>query len=239
MLIVERFGPTIGKWFSWSIGGAITNFTDRAMYQSFKGKFNMKDLLRAAFFGAVAPLLFYFMTPFITPFIKQGVDLIQKIPIGQELATAGGPAARATIGDTPLGQRLQKFAGTGGSQAASKIGDSKLLGKNLERAGEPKPGEGYAAHHIVPADDARTDEAVRVRNLFARWVGLEHINDAENGVWLPHMRRVDGEIYHREIHTRRYYQELYNRLSEAHSRDEFLEILAECKELIKEGKFPY
>jgi len=115
MWIVRQFGPTVGKWFSNSFGGAFSSFTDTAMYQSLKGKFNLKNLVVYTLLGAATPLVFYFATPFL----KMGVDLIQKIPIGPSLATAGGPAERATIGDTSLGQWLQKFAGSGDSVAGT------------------------------------------------------------------------------------------------------------------------
>jgi hypothetical protein len=56
-------------------------------------------------------------------------------------------------------------------------GDSKLLGQRLG----PKPGPGYQAHHMVPADEPR---AAALRD-FLKGRGWKDINDADNGVWLP------------------------------------------------------
>lgn len=72
---------------------------------------------------------------------------------------------------------------------------------------------GYAAHHIVAWDDNRYPICQTLRDLLNN--NTIGINDAENGVYLP-TRKVTkntNEAYHPEIHTDKYYNNIYNRLS--------------------------
>ncbi len=62
---------------------------------------------------------------------------------------------------------------------AYQLADSGVLARNLRRAGEPKPGAGFEAHHIVPGSEP---EAARVRAVLDE--NDIPINVAENGVWL-------------------------------------------------------
>jgi hypothetical protein len=80
------------------------------------------------------------------------------------------------------------------SELDPNLGDSKLLGGNLEAAKIPKPGVNYEAHHIVPSGEAK---AARVRALFKKR-GVP-INDSDNGAWLPRGNKsgnLGGEYKH-------------------------------------------
>ncbi len=125
------------------------------------------------------------------------------------------------------------------AQRFTSVGDSKILAAKLKAAGEMKlASRGYAAHHIVPGNETRR-VAQEVRDLFDEMVGADQINEAFNGVWLPHNRPIEGQMYHNTIHTRRYYQELYDRLSRASDRESFLRILGNINRDIQNNNFPY
>lgn len=92
---------------------------------------------------------------------------------------------------------------------------SEELAENMEKDGKGIKPAGYAAHHIVPFKEDRpfsrpyAEQARKI--LAAEKIGL---NDSVNGVYLPHSSNVKNntESYHREIHTGKYYQTIYNRL---------------------------
>jgi hypothetical protein len=72
------------------------------------------------------------------------------------------------------------------------------LGRNLEKAGRPRPA-GHAAHHIVPHGESRFPEAKKIRKILKKF--NMDIYDAENGVghvpWAAF-----GRKYYKEICTR-------------------------------------
>jgi hypothetical protein len=59
-----------------------------------------------------------------------------------------------------------------------------ILGHNLEKAGDPRPGITYEPHHIVPEG---MEGAAEARQILEN--GDVKINDAENGVWLRRTTR--------------------------------------------------
>ncbi|MBA4601975.1 AHH domain-containing protein [Thermoactinomyces mirandus] len=234
-------------------GGGVTAGVDQSLWDLFKtGKVNWKNTVIAAIFGFTVVLGGEYLGKHSDDIIKW-INNRETPSFSQSLVKSGNSSAMTAptrIEDTPFGQWLQKFAAEGNSQTGNNItvrqppnggkwGNVGKLRTNLENAGELQPRKGWAAHHIIPADDARTPEALRVRQLFDQVIGIEHVNESFNGVWLPHMRRVDGYIYHREIHTKKYYTELEERLRLAKDREEFLEILGDIKEEIVNGTFPY
>ncbi|MHB8365526.1 MAG: AHH domain-containing protein [Acidithiobacillus sp.] len=92
--------------------------------------------------------------------------------------------------------------------------NARKLAASLKKNGEPRPGEGCAAHHIISSDDSN-DDAAGAREI------LDHckilINSAINGVWLP-QSRTDTECggrYHRTLHTDEYYSYVYKMLADA------------------------
>ncbi len=69
-----------------------------------------------------------------------------------------------------------------GTNKGTTRGNSRLLRKNLEQAGEQAP-PNYEAHHIVPST-SRREWAVRARQILWERFGID-INAAENGVFVP------------------------------------------------------
>lgn len=68
------------------------------------------------------------------------------------------------------------------------------------------------------------------------------MNDSVNGVYLPHSLNVKNntEAYYREIHTREYYRNVYNRLSPNKNNKSAIE--SELKAIaleLKNGTFKY
>ena len=89
---------------------------------------------------------------------------------------------------------------------------SEILADNMFAANmEAKPA-GYAAHHIVSWNSKLCPICQDLRDLLsANNIG---INDAANGVYLPHYKytKNDVEAYHPHIHTKTYYDTLYDRI---------------------------
>ena len=118
--------------------------------------------------------------------------------------------------------------------------NSDILGKNLKRAGEIRPGPNFDAAHIVP--DKKSDKdgyADRARDALER-AGID-INSAENGVWLesPNFSRqsplsiTETFTKHDETHKPEYFKLIGERLqsvSPEQVRDELLNIKSELKE---------
>ena len=65
------------------------------------------------------------------------------------------------------------------------------------------------------------------------------INSADNGTWLPGTRDLGPGVYHRGLNTGKYHDEVYERLADATSREEVLEILRKIKKDLSEDTFPY
>jgi A nuclease family of the HNH/ENDO VII superfamily with conserved AHH len=121
-----------------------------------------------------------------------------------------------------------------------------ILADALESAGDPRPSDFHAAHHIVPkramggtvVDDIPSAERAR-QILEAEGIG---INDARNGVWLAsETEGVVAESFtrHPNVHTKRYYDELAVRLEKALEHDDVAGELARIKVLIANGDFPH
>ena len=128
--------------------------------------------------------------------------------------------------------------------------NAKILAKNLTKAGEPRPGKGCAAHHIVPSD-AKYDVVFRARRI------LEHcqisINSYLNGVWLPQVKKGSAchGVYHPgDIHGKHkedYYTWVFLRLNAAllggNSDEESCSLVKETLQKIKthllEGSTPW
>jgi hypothetical protein len=80
---------------------------------------------------------------------------------------------------------------------------SKALGDSLRAAGEEAPGPGHDAHHIVPTGlgGERLDP---IREAVREATGPTGLNDARNGVFLPHDSAVENpgtRMTHEYIHA--------------------------------------
>lgn len=89
---------------------------------------------------------------------------------------------------------------------------SDILADNMEANGKGKRQPGYAAHHIVAWDDNRYVVCQELRDLLNN--NSIDVNDFENGVYLPTRKATknSNEAYHPEIHTEKYYKNVYERL---------------------------
>ena len=89
---------------------------------------------------------------------------------------------------------------------------TERLRKNLTAAGEPKPGKGCAAHHIVMKDDGKFPASKNARKILEE-CGID-IDSAENGVWLPDTQEDSAchGVYHRTLHTQDYADYVYRLL---------------------------
>ncbi|MBU2793101.1 hypothetical protein HAQ01_06820 [Acidithiobacillus thiooxidans] len=119
----------------------------------------------------------------------------------------------------------------------------------MTAAGDPRPGSGCAAHHIVPSNEGRyfAKDIVKETAGILSKCGIK-INDAINGVWLPQNKdSACYGAYHPSLHNSRYYQYLKNSIMEAYinadSREEgcanVRRALATIKTLLSNGSTPW
>lgn len=112
---------------------------------------------------------------------------------------------------------------------------SATLAQHMEVAGIGARPECYAAHHIVAKNARHADEG---REVLAKW-GIE-LDDAANGVYLPQQKDDcgNGEAYHPQIHTRRYYLTVNRMLRLATSKEQAIATLREIARLLSLNQFP-
>lgn len=105
------------------------------------------------------------------------------------------------------------------------------LRKNLAAAGEPRPGDGCAAHHIVMKDDGRFPASQQARAILEE-CGID-LDSAENGVWLPDTKEGSAchGAYHRTLHTEAYADDIYIRLRIAREKDGCDGVIDELKKI--------
>jgi hypothetical protein len=138
--------------------------------------------------------------------------------------------------------RKQKTIRT--SEYDPREGDSELLGERLVKAGMPKPGAGYQAHHIVPSNEP---SAARLREfLYVR--GFKDINHPDNGVWLPtgsQTENLGSEFKHEfTFDNRAFNGEYFTRLEEILMRNRSISEagirlrLRAIRMYLKDGKLP-
>lgn len=97
--------------------------------------------------------------------------------------------------------KLIDFSNTTVQTLKNNLGDSSLLGKNLEKVGVIRPSD-TAVHHIVGASDSR---AIASR-LKLQQLGID-VDEASNGVFLPNSTAVSctNICTHSLIHTSKYF----------------------------------
>ena len=114
-----------------------------------------------------------------------------------------------------------------------KTASSKVLRENMIAAGKSVPDYANAAHHIVAGKAANAEGARQILKKFDI-----DINHSGNGVFLPTKKGVSNAAYHPSLHTDAYYQNVTDRLSEATSREDALNILSDIAEELQKGVFP-
>ncbi len=114
--------------------------------------------------------------------------------------------------------------------------DAKVLRQNLGVS--PQGGGQYDAHHIVMSNS--TD--LRMEALRNKMKDFDiDINDKRNGIWLPNTEsaRVPGTTAtpHKGagVHGKAYKQHVFDKLSGANSREEFLSALSDVKKSLFDG----
>ena len=116
---------------------------------------------------------------------------------------------------------------------AGKTGNSKILGKNMEAAGMKRPPD-TAAHHIVATGDSRAQQARELLKKFKI-----DINDAKNGVFLPHGSESTARgTKHQKVHTGAYFMRVNSMLARAGNSEEALQVLETIRKKLLAGKFP-
>jgi A nuclease family of the HNH/ENDO VII superfamily with conserved AHH len=140
----------------------------------------------------------------------------------------------------------------GDGDGSNRDNAAEVLGSNMKEANKQRlqdrkptePGwvkkEGYAAHHIVPYTEGAYGGSKRGPFVERAQAVLKKfnigINQAENGVYLPHNKdvRIDaqngGGAYHPRVHTAAIYEELANKLEKATSKSEVYKVLKEFRD---------
>ncbi|GAA5445403.1 hypothetical protein Misp06_03606 [Microbulbifer sp. NBRC 101763] len=121
--------------------------------------------------------------------------------------------------------------------------DSQILRENMVNAKRPLP-DNTDAHHIVPAKENRAwakDYAQAARAILRRW-GIP-INHEANGVALPTkstvpVKSLPNAYPHKKVHTKVYYLNIVDQLSEAHDRETCIDTLREIGEDLEDGTYP-
>lgn len=116
---------------------------------------------------------------------------------------------------------------------------TEKLQKNLAKAGEPKPGKGCAAHHIVMKEDGKFPASEESRRLLER-CSID-LDSAENGVWLPDTQNGSAcqGAYHRTLHTQSYSIKVYRKLLSGFIKNKcggVRNALEDIKQELKNGK---
>jgi hypothetical protein len=143
-----------------------------------------------------------------------------------EIAEKGGSIGFRQIDDVWL-LSLQKLG---------RAANSTVLGDNLVLVGKTRPANSHA-HHIT-AGGASNPDAINSRLILQR-EGID-INEAVNGVFLPSSSKyaIDSAVPHANVHTKVYYEEIFNRLNSAASGKVREELQKIANELL-DGTFPY
>ena len=105
----------------------------------------------------------------------------------------------------------------------------------------------HASHHMVMKSprktwaDKQAKKALQKSQDLLKKHGID-IDDANNGVYLPHNTRQPPANYHNELHTQEYAKRMYQRLSDADKiggKDEVLNELERVRREMEQGLFKY
>jgi hypothetical protein len=107
----------------------------------------------------------------------------------------------------------------------------------MAKAGQNKP-FGWAAHHIVPARDARFPSGEKCRKILEKF-GLG-LNEAENGVYLPTTLSdavTSGSTIHGKVHNEAAYAKVFDAISPSVSKTDLIERLDGVRVKLRNGTF--
>ena len=139
-------------------------------------------------------------------------------------------------GGTGSAKLVSKLTAEYGDEAASLVlnysddmaeivfkgGNSKKLANNLIKNGIER-GENQAAHHIVAGGSKYAKDT---RKILARF--NISVNDAANGVFLD-------KSMHSKLHTKEYYQKVYDILEGSNSKEDILNRLEYISNILSSG----
>ena len=119
--------------------------------------------------------------------------------------------------------------------------DAAILRRNMQAENIMEPDYKNSAHHIIMSNsnDYRMEE---LRDKMSK-LGFD-INDAENGVYLPTSSKIKTKsgttaIAHSKIHTNTYKQNVYDRLKDINTTEEFGNELKKISSEIRAGTFNF
>jgi hypothetical protein len=127
---------------------------------------------------------------------------------------------------------------------ASKGSAAELTRRMQKALGLKKP-KGHAAHHMVMKSprstwkDVEAIEALEESQNLLKKHGID-IDDANNGVYLPHNTPSPPANYHNELHTQEYAKEMNRRLQQADrigGKDEVLNEMEKIRSEMEAGTF--
>lgn len=128
-------------------------------------------------------------------------------------------------------KETEKAVGKSSLNSLSKP-NSKKLRINMINSGVNVPNYPNAAHHIVAGNSKKAEQA---REILQKY-GVD-VNAADNGVFLPTNKGISNSAYHPSLHTDSYYRKVTEQLSQATSKQDVQDILADIAEQLKMGKF--
>ena len=119
--------------------------------------------------------------------------------------------------------------------------DAAILRRNMQAENIMEPDYKNSAHHIVMSN-SNDYRMVELRDKMSK-LGFD-INDAENGVYLPTSTKIKTEsgttaIAHSKIHTNTYKQNVYDRLKDINTMEEFGNELKNISSEIIAGTFKF
>jgi len=116
----------------------------------------------------------------------------------------------------------------------SVVTSSRRLRRAMIKDGRNIP-DGWAAHHIVPENDARFAEAIEARKVLEK-LGIK-LDSSPNGVALPNKPAIPEHGYHPGVHTKKYYMKVLRLLRRAATKEKAIRTLEKIGKDLSEGKF--
>ncbi|MBI5569332.1 MAG: AHH domain-containing protein [Desulfomonile tiedjei] len=116
----------------------------------------------------------------------------------------------------------------------SVVTSSRRLRRAMIKDGRNIP-DGWAAHHIVPENDARFAEAIEARKVLEK-LGIK-LDSSPNGVALPDKPAIPEHGYHPGVHTKEYYVKVLRLLRRAATKEKAIRTLEKIGKDLSEGKF--
>ncbi|PMB01741.1 hypothetical protein CEN49_27055 [Fischerella thermalis CCMEE 5273] len=255
----------MGRWFPWLGSGGAAGVGETATFDFLKeGKVNWKNALLAGLLGGLLGFGGGVITDHghklkaLIPQLENRVVVAADGPVGRFIYNHFDDAAdgyRRSQGNGETSTTTRDGAKvTSAYGYASKVSDrttvtgeypdsdwekerSKILRAELKAAEVEPPPYPNAAHHIVPWNDPRADQAQKILKEY----GIE-TESAVNGVFLPYekgSKYIGDEALHSGNHGKNYVMEVNNRLVEAKeeggTREDIVDELNQIRKELLDG----